>query len=291
MPHRDPTASRLLIALTHASDPEMARIVLDRLDLDTPFAADTLLGAVVEAVARRLTDADRTVTIRLNGAAVHGSVTAGVLDIAEGTPAWEDVTDQIAQGAGQLTATRETDEGVLERLAWDVDGGWAWPAAHPAAGAVAGPQLWQAALEDQRDEQRRTNRARTVGTFVLQFVFATIPSGPATLRIVDAGPDRVYRLDRDDAGVHIEAEPQAMQTEAALVGNPIAFGDGSVLLVLHTGDEQAESAELCAWRVTSEGVAALDEHEVKAELAPHWFDRHHGLTYVAAAPIQVPTNL
>lgn len=284
----DPSATTLA-RLTHeiaaASTHETAREVVDRLDLGRPAGAAILADLVVATMAQRLSPADTAVTVTVDGGGTQLAVTDGELPAAEGTPAWDRVVDAIATGHGRLVAQRLGADGPIETLAWDLQDGFAWPAHGDLDGAHPGPPLWQAALADQRDEQRRTSHALRAGEQILAAVLDLIPAGAATLHIVDTGPDREVTLVRDERGAHAQADPQALQAELALVGGPVAFGSGAVTLALHTGSEQDDSAELRAWRVEPGGVVALTEHELRSEFAPHWFDRHRGLSYVAAPQI------
>lgn len=284
----DATTQRLTHALVAASDHATARLVLDRLDLGGPLAAERLLGAVVQTVAGRAASADEAVTVSLGDARVVVPVASDGEAPQGGTPAWDDVATAIAAGTGRIVADRTGVDGVQERLAWDLDGAWAWPAVTDLDGVTAGPDLWRVVLAEQREEQTRSDRGLAVGRGTLRAILGLLPQGASSLRVVDTGPDRHLELVRDARGARVSAADVDLDAEAALIGGPVAFGSGAVTLVLHTGDEHAEGAQLRAWRVEPQGVVALDAHETRSEFGPRWFDRHHGLSYVDAEPIALP---
>ncbi|TNU74867.1 hypothetical protein FH969_07050 [Miniimonas arenae] len=282
--------TRLHQAVASAANHETARAVLGRLDLGGPNAAFALLGALTRTVARRVTKADSAVVLRAGKVTLEDEIVDGEAERARDVDAEEAFLDVLAGPDGaRVTAARVGADGTVhEVLAWDLLDGWLWPAHTDLDHATPGPEVWRVVLEDQREEQRRTNRALEVGSAILRTILSSLPEGESTLRVVDAGPDRTYTVLRDSAGAHIPATPASLQAEAALIGGPIAYGAGAVTLVLHTGEEHAGGAQLRSWRVGPERVEPLDAHETRSEFGPRWFDRHHGLEYVDAEPITVP---
>lgn len=280
----NPTADRLLHAVAAASDRTTAVAVVERFDLGGPLAAEALGGALLQSVGARTTDADSAVVVTAGEVTWQAPVVDGVLTPARDTAQEEELLAVLDGDAPvRVTASRLGGDGVAhETLAWDLAHGWLWPAHTDLDGAHPGTDLWRVELDAQQDEQRRTDRALAAGAAIIRGILGAAPLGASTLRVVDAGEDRTYDIERDAAGAHVPVSPAGLQAEAALIGGPVAFGSGAVTLILHSGDEHDGGAELRGWRVQGDGVVALDAHALKSALRPSIFDRHKGLTYVDA---------
>lgn len=322
----DATRDRLHHELAAVSNRETADAVIDRLDLGTSFGAEVLLGAVLRtawasAGATRPTDGAAREDEASHGAVVvrvgehllreprstrgHGHHSSEPVGID--ADAMAKVLARAPRGT-LVTAEHTSGDAVSTAWAWTLSGGWAWPARTAGHGEVGGadhtaapghtmsePQpgapLWRVALEDQLDEQNRTNRAVQVGAAVLRGVLAHVPNGEATLHVFDTVGERTYTLAGGAGAAHLRAPGQELLAEESAVGAPVAFGSGAVTLLLSTSDAGAGAgagATMQAWRVEPSGVVALDERELKEEFAPRWFDRHRGMHYLSAPPLELP---